>query len=54
LEDEWRIQRQLNAPRTQSRVTKHPLRGVERLDEYEFPDPDAPGRFESVEKLVKV
>jgi uroporphyrinogen decarboxylase len=54
LEDEWRIQRQLNAPRTQSRVTKHPLRGVERLDEYESPDPDAPGRFESVEKLVKV
>lgn len=53
LEDEWGVQRQLNATRTQSRTTKYPLRGVENLDDYTFPDPDAAGRFDTAEKLVK-
>jgi uroporphyrinogen decarboxylase len=53
LEDEWGIQRQLNATRTQSRIVKHPLREVDSLDEYTFPDPEAPGRFDTAEKLVK-
>jgi uroporphyrinogen decarboxylase len=53
LEDEWGIQRQLNATRTQSRIVKHPLKGVNSLDEYTFPDAEAPGRFDTSKKLVK-
>jgi len=53
LQDEWGIQRQLNATKTQSRVIKYPLRGAENLNQYVFPDPEAPGRFEGVENLIK-
>lgn len=52
LEDEWGIRRQLNATKTQSRIVRHPLKGVEDLEEYEFPDIEAPGRFDSAEKLA--
>lgn len=53
LEDEWGIQRELTATEAQSRIIKHPLKGNTNLDDYEFPDSDAPGRFESVERRVK-
>jgi uroporphyrinogen decarboxylase len=53
LKDEWGIVRQLNATRTQSRVIYHPLQGKESLDDYVFPDPEAPGRFDTAEKLIK-
>jgi uroporphyrinogen decarboxylase len=53
MKDEWGVIRQLNATRTQSRIISHPLHGKESLDDYEFPDPDAPGRFDVAEKLVK-
>jgi uroporphyrinogen decarboxylase len=54
LQDEWGIQRQLNATKTQSRVIRHPLKGAEGLDQYVFPDPEAPGRFDSAEKLASL
>jgi len=53
LEDEWGIRRQLNATKTQSRIVYHPLQGKESLDDYSFPDPDAEGRFDGAEKLLK-
>jgi len=53
LEDEWRIQRELNSTKLQSRVIKHPLKGVENLATYEFPDPEAPGRFDAAEKIAE-
>jgi uroporphyrinogen decarboxylase len=53
LEDEWGIRRQLNATKTQSRIIYHPLKNVEDFDEYDFPDINAPGRFDSAEKLVR-
>lgn len=53
LEDEWGVRRQLNATKTQSRIVYHPLKDLEDLDEYEFPDIDAPGRFDSAEKLAQ-
>jgi len=53
IKDEWGVVRQLNATRTQSRIIHHPLRGRESLDDYDFPDPDAPSRFDAAEKLVK-
>ena len=53
LEDEWGIQRELNSTRLQSRIIRHPLKGVESLSTYEFPDPEAPGRFDAAEKIAK-
>jgi uroporphyrinogen decarboxylase len=53
LEDEWGIQRELTATGAQSRIIKHPLKGITNLDDYAFPDPQAAGRFESVERRVK-
>ena len=53
LEDEWGIRRQLNAARIQSRVVYHPLQGKDSLEGYDFPDPDAEGRFEAAENLLK-
>ena len=54
LEDEWGIQRQLTATKNQSRIIKHPLRGISSLDDYAFPEPDAPGRFDSIEKRIRM
>jgi len=47
MEDEWDIRRRLTATRTESRIVYHPLKDadVDSLDEYPFPDPNAPGRF---------
>lgn len=53
LEDEWGVRRQLTAAGIQSRVVYHPLQGKESLDDYVFPDPEEPGRFDIAEKLVK-
>jgi len=53
LEDEWGVRRTLNATRMQSRIVYHPLRGRESLDGYDFPDPEAPGRFDAAEMLVR-
>jgi len=57
MEDEWGIRRRLTSTRTESRVVYNPLKDVDvgSLDEYSFPDPNAPGRFritkEDVENL---
>lgn len=55
LRDEWGVIRRLNSTRTQSLIIHHPLEGkdISVLDEYEFPDPNAPGRFDLAERLVK-
>jgi len=57
MEDEWGVRRRLTASGTESRIIYHPLENADEsfLDEYPFPDPNAPGRFkttrEEVEKL---
>ncbi|MEM3591948.1 MAG: uroporphyrinogen decarboxylase family protein [Candidatus Bathyarchaeia archaeon] len=57
MEDEWGVRRRLTAAGTESRIIHHPLEKADEdfLDEYPFPDPDAPGRFkitkEDVEKM---
>jgi len=53
LEDEWGVKRTLNATKLQSRIMHHPLQRAESLEGYHFPDPEAPGRFDTVEKLLK-
>jgi len=52
LKDEWGVVRELNITKTQSRIIDYPLKN-KALEEYEFPDPNAPGRFESAQKMVK-
>lgn len=52
LEDEWGVRRTLNVTRLQSRVIYSPLSNKVSLEEYVFPDPDAPGRFEGAERLM--
>jgi uroporphyrinogen decarboxylase len=57
MEDEWGVRRRLTDAGTESRIIHHPLESADEdsLDEYPFPDPNAPGRFkvtrEDVEKL---
>ena len=55
LKDEWGVIRTLNVTKTQSRIIGYPLKGkdVSYLDEYEFPDPYAPGRYDLVEKQIR-
>ncbi len=52
LEDEWGVRRTLNSTRLQSRVIHHPLKGKASLEAYVFPDPEAPGRFDTAERLL--
>ncbi len=54
FEDEWGVRRQLTATKTESRIVFHPLKdaNVDSLDDYPFPDPDAPGRFETSEEEI--
>lgn len=51
--DEWGIRRQLNETKTQSRVIFHPLQEKDGLEDYVFPDPEAPGRFDEAEQILK-
>jgi len=53
LVDEWGITRVLNSTKTASRVIAHPLKGVDDLGDYVFPDPNAEGRYDSAEMDVK-
>jgi len=47
VEDEWGIRRRLTSASTESRIIYHPLKdaSADSLDDYPFPDPYAPGRF---------
>ncbi len=58
MEDEWGVRRTLNVTKTASRIIYHPLQNVDSLEDYIFPDPEAPGRFpmnieETVQTLKK-
>jgi len=52
LEDEWGIRYKPLGNLVENRVY-FPLQHVESVSEYEFPDIDAPGRFDRAEKLAK-
>jgi uroporphyrinogen decarboxylase len=52
LEDEWGIRYKPLRGMVENRVY-FPLQHVKSLEEYEFPDINAPGRFDKTEKLTK-
>ena len=53
LYDEWGIKMKATIDGKQSRIVYHPLQHVS-LDEYEFPNLDAPGRFNRAEKQLSL
>jgi uroporphyrinogen decarboxylase len=53
LKDEWGVIRELNVTKTQSRIISYPLKNKE-LEEYDFPDPFAEGRFETARRMIKL
>jgi len=53
VEDEWGIKRKAGATGTYWHFVYHPLQDLESVDEYEFPDIDAPGRFDTTEKQLR-
>ncbi|MEM2111610.1 MAG: uroporphyrinogen decarboxylase family protein, partial [Candidatus Bathyarchaeia archaeon] len=53
VEDEWGIKRKLGATGKYWHFVYHPLQDLDSVDEYEFPDIDAPGRFETAKKQLK-
>ncbi len=53
LMDEWGVVRELNSTRTGVGIISHPLKGKDSLDGYQFPDPNAPSRFDGTEKYIK-
>jgi uroporphyrinogen decarboxylase len=52
LKDEWGIVRKLDSTKSRSTIVSHPLRNKKTKD-YKFPNPDAPGRYKTVETVVK-
>jgi uroporphyrinogen decarboxylase len=52
LYEEWRIKMKASIDGKQSRIVYHPLQHID-LNDYEFPDIDAIGRFDEAERKVK-
>lgn len=52
--DEWGILRNPRVPGSIDWFESHPISNPEDLDKYEFPDPHAAGRFDALDKAVKV
>lgn len=53
LRDEWGIVRKVDATGSRSVIVSHPLHQEQTIDGYDFPDPNAPGRYDDAEKAVK-
>jgi len=53
LEDDWGIKYKVGATGRYWHFAYHPLQDAESVDEYEFPDMDAPGRFDEAEKHAR-
>jgi len=52
--DEWGILRRPRMKGTIDWFETHPIVDEKSLDEYEFPDPSAPGRLEDLEEAIKM
>lgn len=53
FEDEWGIRYEFTSSKLHWRYAYHPLSNEDLLDSYEFPDLDAPGRFDEAIKIIK-
>ncbi len=53
FEDEWGIRYEITSDKLHWRYVYHPLSNEDFLDNYEFPDLDAPGRFDEAIKIIK-
>jgi len=51
--DEWGVLCQPRVPGTIDWFVHHPIERAEDLEDYEFPDPEAPGRFRLVDEVIK-
>jgi len=51
--DEWGIEYEIGATGEYFHYIHHPLQQIENLEEYEFVDVNAPGRFEKAEEQMK-
>jgi len=54
FEDEWGIKRTLGSTGEFARFVYHPLADWESVDEYDFPDVEAGGRFDKAERDVEL
>jgi uroporphyrinogen decarboxylase len=54
FEDEWGIRYQITSSGLHWRYVYHPLANIEDLTEYEFPNLDAPGRFDDAVRTAKL
>ena len=52
-QDEWGIKYKMGSTGKYWHFVEHPLHDAESMDEYEFPNVDAPGRFDEAEKNAK-
>jgi len=52
LYEEWKIKMKPTVDGKQARIVYHPLQHID-LDDYQFPDIEAPGRFDRAEKRIK-
>ncbi len=53
MEDEWGIKRRENATGKYWHFVYHPLQDLDSVEEYEFPEIDAPGRFDDTYQMLK-
>jgi len=53
FEDEWGIRYEITSDKLHFRYVGYPLSNEDLLDNYEFPDLDAPGRYDEAENIVK-
>jgi len=51
--DEWGISRNPRVPGSIDWFESHPISDAEDLDDYVFPDPYAPGRFDALDRAVR-
>lgn len=51
--DEWGVLCQPRVPGTIDWFVHHPIEKYEDLENYEFPDPEAPGRFRFIDNVIK-
>ncbi len=52
--DEFGVKYRVGATGDFYHIVEHPMQYLESIDEYEFPDINAPGRFEEADKSVKI
>lgn len=51
--DEWGIEYEIGATGEYFHYVHHPLEGLEKIDDYQFLDLNAPGRFETAEEQMR-